>query len=85
MVTQTDRDMEVALRQAVKRGLQELNRAINGDAKTEPQTVSDVTPAHAPALPSHAAAASGSCAWLCVRAARAAPLAGARSNHDLDM
>lgn len=40
LVTQTDSLMEVSLRQAVKRSLQELSRAINGDAKTEPQTVS---------------------------------------------
>jgi dynein heavy chain, axonemal len=40
LVTQTDSLMEVSLRQAVKKSLQELSRAINGDAKTEPQTVS---------------------------------------------
>ena len=37
LVTQIDRNVEVALRQTVKRSLQELSRAINGDAKTEPQ------------------------------------------------
>ena len=39
LVTQTDRNVELALRQTVKRSLQELSRAINGDAKTEPQTL----------------------------------------------
>ena len=34
LVTQIDRNVEVALRQTVKRSLQELSRAINGDAKT---------------------------------------------------
>ena len=35
-----DRDaLEQALRTTVKRSLQELSRAINGDAKTEPQTL----------------------------------------------
>ena len=37
LVIQTDRNVELALRQTVKRSLQELSRAINGDAKTEPQ------------------------------------------------
>jgi dynein heavy chain len=40
LVAKVDKDIESALRQAVKRSLQELSRAINGDAKTEPQTVS---------------------------------------------
>lgn len=36
-VREVDRELEVALRLAIKRSLQELSRAINGDAKTEPQ------------------------------------------------
>ena len=39
LVKVANRDVEAALRQAVKRSLLELSRAINGDAKTEPQTL----------------------------------------------
>ena len=35
----TDKTVELALRQTVKKSLQELSKAINGDAKTEPQTL----------------------------------------------
>jgi hypothetical protein len=38
-VTQIDKMMEVSLKLAVKRSLQELSRAINGDSKTDPQTL----------------------------------------------
>ena len=38
-VKEVDREVEVSLRQTVKRSLQELSRAINGDAKSEPQTL----------------------------------------------
>jgi dynein heavy chain len=36
-VAQTDKQVEACLRTTVKKSLQELSRAINGDAKTEPQ------------------------------------------------
>jgi len=39
MVAQIDKDIEQALRYCVKKSLQELSKAINGDAKTEPQTL----------------------------------------------
>jgi dynein heavy chain len=39
LVKEVDREVEVSLRQTVKRSLQELSRAINGDAKSEPQTL----------------------------------------------
>ena len=35
----TDKAVEMALRNTVKKSLQELSKAINGDAKTEPQTL----------------------------------------------
>jgi len=38
-ITQIDKAVEVALKHAVKRSLQELSRAINGDSKTEPLTL----------------------------------------------
>ena len=39
LVKEVDREVELSLRQTVKRSLQELSRAINGDAKSEPQTL----------------------------------------------
>jgi len=39
LVKEVDLEVESSLRQTVKRSLQELSRAINGDAKTEPQTL----------------------------------------------
>ncbi|CAM9228493.1 unnamed protein product, partial [Choristocarpus tenellus] len=39
LVGQTDSSVEAALRNTVKKSLQELSHAINGDAKTEPQTL----------------------------------------------
>jgi len=38
-ITQIDRQVEQSLKHAVKRSLQELSKAINGDSKTEPQTL----------------------------------------------
>ena len=38
-VASTDKMLGDALRQTVKRSLQELSKAINGDAKTEPQAL----------------------------------------------
>eukprot|EP01042_Synura_sphagnicola_P000546 gene546-588_t len=38
-VTQIDKVMEQSLKHAVKRSLQELSKAINGDSKTDPQTL----------------------------------------------
>ena len=38
-ITQIDKMMETSLKLAVKRSLQELSRAINGDTKTDPQTL----------------------------------------------
>mmetsp|Transcript_26605 Transcript_26605/g.80317 ORF Transcript_26605/g.80317 Transcript_26605/m.80317 type:complete len:159 (+) Transcript_26605:3193-3669(+) len=39
LVKEMDRDIEISLRHTVRRSLQELSRAINGDAKSEPQTL----------------------------------------------
>ena len=39
LVKEVDREVELALRHTIKRSLQELSRSINGDAKTEPQTL----------------------------------------------
>jgi dynein heavy chain len=39
LVRGVDREVETALRHTVKRSLQELSRAINGDAKSDPQTL----------------------------------------------
>ncbi len=38
-VATIDKNVEQALKQSVKRSLQELSRAINGDSKTDPQTL----------------------------------------------
>ena len=38
-VSQVDRDLEHALKHSVKKSLQELSKAINGDAKTDPFTL----------------------------------------------
>lgn len=38
-IAQIDKSVEHALKQSVKRSLQELSRAINGDSKTDPQTL----------------------------------------------
>ena len=38
-ITHIDKVMEQALKHAVKRSLQELSKAINGDSKTDPQTL----------------------------------------------
>jgi dynein heavy chain len=38
-ITQIDKTIEQSLKQSVKRSLQELSRAINGDSKTDPQTL----------------------------------------------
>jgi len=36
-IGQIDKSLEQALKSAVKRSLQELSKAINGDSKTDPQ------------------------------------------------
>jgi dynein heavy chain len=38
-ISQIDKSIEQALKQSVKRSLQELSKAINGDSKTDPQTL----------------------------------------------
>lgn len=38
-IFQIDKSIEQSLKQSVKRSLQELSRAINGDSKTEPQSL----------------------------------------------
>ena len=38
-ITQVDKEMGAALKYSVKRSLQDLSKAINGDSKTEPQTL----------------------------------------------
>ncbi|MEO0455852.1 MAG: hypothetical protein AAF152_04615, partial [Cyanobacteria bacterium P01_A01_bin.114] len=42
LVKEIDEDILCSLRSAIKRSLQELSRAINGDARTEPQTLFQV-------------------------------------------
>ncbi|CAB1114177.1 unnamed protein product [Ectocarpus sp. CCAP 1310/34] len=39
LIAQTDNNIELSLRNTVKKSLQQLSKAINGDAKTEPQTL----------------------------------------------